>query len=229
MPINYVNPTWFYGIDTLFEVISLMVAFLVGYFGYKAYKLTNDKKYLYFASAFFIISVSFFIKIITNVVVEYQTVRQMVYGLLVVTMYTTKRFDLLYWYGLILYKMLMISALIIIFLLSARIKDAKIALLLFYFAFLASVFSHYSYYVYHTTSAFLFAMIAYCHSKNSRIKKIKKRGSANFVNVSFILLFLSQISFIFISVHDSFYVIGEIIQLTGYLFLLYAFILVLKK
>ncbi len=226
MAITYVSPTWFYGIDTLFEAISLLVAFLVGYFSYKAYKFSSEKKHLYFAYSFFVIAISFFIKILTNVVIEYQSVKQAVYGLLVVTTYTIHRLDYFYNFGVLTQKFLMLTALMAILYLNFRLKDSKLFFLLAYFILVTTLFSHYSYYVYHLTAALILGLIAFYYSKNCRIQKTK---TANLVKIAFIWLFFSQLSFIFLELSSNFYVLGEILQLTGYLFLLYAFILVLKK
>ena len=53
------TPSWFFGIDSIFEFISVFVTIFIGYYSYKIYKLVSDKKYFYFSLSFMFIAISF--------------------------------------------------------------------------------------------------------------------------------------------------------------------------
>jgi hypothetical protein len=59
------TPLWFHGIDIFLEVFSALAAVMISIVGYKAYKLTCDKKYMYFSTAFVFITLSFIARALT--------------------------------------------------------------------------------------------------------------------------------------------------------------------
>src|SRR3989344_2629629 len=79
---------------------------------------------------------------------------------------------------------------------------------------------------FYLTSLALMVMITFNYSKNY-LKK--KTNSTLLVAAAFILLALSQLIFLFDFVDTGFYIGGVIVELIGYLTLLAAFIMVLKK
>lgn len=54
-----VTPQWFRGFDIVLEVITMLIALGVVYAGVKAWRLTQERKHLYFAGAFGLIALSF--------------------------------------------------------------------------------------------------------------------------------------------------------------------------
>ena len=65
--VYVVSPEWFYGIDYLFDSVSVIVALLITFFSYKSYKYTSQKKYLYFALSLFLVAAAFLAKILATI------------------------------------------------------------------------------------------------------------------------------------------------------------------
>ncbi|MBI2671254.1 hypothetical protein HYX18_04745 [Candidatus Woesearchaeota archaeon] len=219
-----VGPEWFYGVDTIFEVFSIIVCFLIAIFAYKTYNLTNQRKYFYFMLSFLLIAASLTFKIIANFVVFYKTVEKSFYGLFIVTY--THSFDFINTVALFLFRFLFLIAFIIILANILNIKDKKIISLLLFFSFLAVIFSTFAYFEFHLTLALIVGFISHYYFKNY---SIKKRKSAFLVMMSFMAIFLSQIMFILFILDKGFYALAETLQLIGFLFLLLAYLVILKK
>ncbi|MAG50386.1 hypothetical protein CL621_01950 [archaeon] len=52
------GPTWVYILDAVVQFIVAFIAIIVCYYGYKAYKVSKDKRRLYFSSAFGLIGLN---------------------------------------------------------------------------------------------------------------------------------------------------------------------------
>ena len=46
------GPNWFFGIDSIFELVGTIILFMVFLMSYKAYRLTNMQGYKYYSLAF---------------------------------------------------------------------------------------------------------------------------------------------------------------------------------
>lgn len=220
------SPDWFLGIDSLFELVTVLVAFLIGVYSYKVYKFTKENSYKFFSYAFFLISFSYIIKILMSVSVYYPVTKIVKVGVFTFVTHTFKRLDLLYIIGFFTIRFLLLLGLIGLFMVLQKEEDRKHAFLLVYLAFISALLSNYLTNIFHVTAS-LILMLIFVYYYNNYLK-YKSRNSF-FVASSFFLIFISQIVFILMSVHPLFYVIGESVQLLGYALLLFALVLVLKK
>ncbi len=116
----------------------------------------------------------------------------------------------------------------IIFLIASkiRLKDKKIIATSFYFVIITTILSMKMFYALYATLAVLLGSIIVYYYKNY---KQKKSRSSMFVFLAFVFIFISQFFFIFMLYSKQIYVVGEVIQVVGYLLLLIAFIMVFKK
>ena len=62
----YFSPEWFHGIDSIFEIVSIIVALLIALYAYKIYKFSKVNKYKFFSWAFLLIAIAYIFKILTN-------------------------------------------------------------------------------------------------------------------------------------------------------------------
>jgi len=62
-------PIWFYGVNALLELIVTLACFLIFYSGYKAYRLTHEKKYRFFSLAFLLLGISFLARTLLHLLV----------------------------------------------------------------------------------------------------------------------------------------------------------------
>jgi len=63
LPSYVFSPKWFYGYDTLVDLIAVITCLLLVFYSYKCYKFTAEKRYLYFSTAFLSIMLSFIAKV----------------------------------------------------------------------------------------------------------------------------------------------------------------------
>lgn len=218
------GPRWFFGIDSLFETISILVSFLIAIFVYRVYKLTGQKKYRNFSIAFLMISAGLSFKILSNFVVFYTKVEKSFYGLFTVTY--IKNLDFINLMAFYFFRLLMVGAFIIILASVLRIKDRKMLGLLTIFAFIGIVLGNDTYFVFHLILALILGIITYYYYENY---KLKKSNNSLLVMFAFLFIFLSQIIFIFLIFSDNLYAVGESLMLFGFLLLLTAYISILKK
>jgi|SRR3989338_3973576 len=229
--VTYIySADWFHGIESIFDIIYIVVGLLIAYFAYKSYKYIPKKSSLYFALSFFLIAASFFIKMLSDVTIYSRVLVEKSVGLNVVKTYVAQRIDWIsnmQFYGPIIARFLMLLAFLILIIVTLKIKDKKLTSLLVYFIMIASLLSEYSYIIFHVTSALVLLILSAHYWDNF---KKQKKANSNFVAVAFFTIFLSQLVFAFANLNqDVLYVIGAVSQLIGYLILLYTIILVLKK
>src|SRR3989338_10494791 len=63
LPSYVFSPDWFYGFDSVIELIAVIASILLVYYSYKCFKLDKEKKYLYFSAAFLSLTFGFIAKI----------------------------------------------------------------------------------------------------------------------------------------------------------------------
>ena len=226
MVVYLYGPSWFHGIDTTFEIVSIVVSFLIFYFSYKTYKLTSQKKYLIFSISFLLIAISFFFKIISNMIIYSKELQSNMIGMFTLYFYTINRYEWFNFLSIFLYRFLMLIAFMIILLLCIKIKDKKLIAILIYFIIISTLFSSSSYFIFNLTLAIVLGFISYFYYHNYLNRKSK---NSMIVAFSFIFIFISQLFFMFLIFSKGIYVLGEILQLFGYLLLLYTYICIIRK
>ena len=220
------SPSWFLGIDSIFELVTVVVTLLVAVYGRKVYKFSKEKNYKFFSYAFFLICASYIINIFMNISVYYPVTKIVKVGILTVITNTLERVDLFYNVGFFVLRFLLLLGLVTLLLVLDKKQDKKYSFLLIYLAFVSALFGNYLFHIFHiTTSLLLFFIFIYYYNN---YLKYRSRNSF-FVALSFLLIFISQIVFILLTVHPVLYVVAESIQLLGYLLLLFTFVSILKK
>lgn len=220
------SPSWFAGIDNLFELVTVVVTLLIAIYSRKVYKFTKDKNYRFFGYAFLLICISYVLNILMDVSIYYPSVKIVKVGIFTVVTHTFQRLDLFYSIGFFTLRFLLLLGLLGIFFVVYKTKDKKINFLLIYLAFVSALFGNYLFHIFHITSSLLLLFIFVYYYNNYH--KYRSRNSF-LVASSFFLIFVSQIIFITLEIHPIMYVIAESIQLLGYLMLLFTFISILKK
>lgn len=221
-----VGPTWFYGIDYIFDLVSVIVGLLISYFSYRTYRYTSQKKYFYFATSFFLVALAFIAKILATIPVYSKELKVERVGLVTVTSHIINKVTWINQFGISIARLVMLLAFLILLLVSLKIKDKKIIALLIYFLVISTTLVSASYIVFHVTLLIMLAILFLSYRKN--YLKVKSLN-AKMVMYSFLLLLISQIFFIFEGLVKHFYVVGESIQVVGYLILLVAIIKMLVK
>jgi hypothetical protein len=219
------SPAWFYGKDIIIDICSILVLFLIGFFSLKYFQIKPAKKtYLYLALSFFMISLSFVFKILTNFTIYYNVPVVHQVGMMVYSYDLIRSSDILFFIGSLAHGILMLVGL---YLLYSIYNKHTLSMILFniYLLIMLTVLTHDSYYVFHITSFILLAMITWIYFQNYR----KYRSSSTkLLAISFSIILLCHLIFIFITLNQVLYVIAELVQLVGYTMLMITFIKVLK-
>lgn len=213
-------------IDSIFEIVMVAVMVLISLYSYSVFKLLKEQKFKWFSYSFFIIALAFVGRILMNIVIYTQEIRKKLANVIIITFKSTSASNTLWHYGLFSYRTLMLLGLIGIFLIITNSRKRKNLLLLFYLAVLTAFTSMRIPYVFSITSAVILALITLQLYQNY-LHRPKK--SALGVAIAFCVIFLSHIIFIFEGFSHLLYILGEVVQLAGYLLLLAVYISILRK
>lgn len=217
-----ISPSWFSMYDQVFEIISLLTAIFVAYYSYRVYRYTDQPKWRTMASAFLLIAMSFGIKALTDVGIRAQIaqsggIHSLAQVLEISTALATGYFAM---------RFFMLLGLVLLLKLAFNIENNRLLVLLAFFSILTTFLSHSSYYAFHIAAAVMLAFIMEFMFRNYRSKKTKP---ALMVLCSFVLLFASQLCFIFVGELQSLYAIGESLQLGGFIILIINHVFMLRK
>ncbi|MBI4454245.1 hypothetical protein HY636_06385 [Candidatus Woesearchaeota archaeon] len=223
------SPRWFYGIDTISAVIALIITLVIAIFSYKLYTFCQDKKYKYLALSFFTLTASFFFKLLTNVVVYYEVVKEKVVGSIVLTYTVLESSDLLVSIGFIGYRFLFLAGVMGLFYLLYQHRDRKLFIIMFWLILIATWFSLSNYFFFHATAILFISLLFWYYYRACKTSKPKQVKSLRYVMFTYWFLALSQLSFLFVALNLHFYAIAESLQLVGLLLLLYSLLCVFKN
>ena len=228
LPSYVFSPKWFYGFDSIIESIAIIVSILLVYYSYKCFKLTKEKKYLYFSTAFLSLTLAFIAKISGTLAIYKPAITRTQLGSSIHQTFTTLTPYNINAFALVIHYFFMLLGFIILFLIISKLtwKNQRVIVLLVYFAFLATWMSIIHYQLFYLTSFVLLLLITYSYYQNYKEIKSEK---ARFVTIAFGILLVSQAFFIFVIYSRTIYVLAELIQLLGFVYLLIPFILIFKK
>ena len=220
------TPRWFYGYDALFELVSIASVILIAYLSIRSYRFSRNRNFKYLALSFFLIGLSFIIKIFTSIIAYSQPLIRNKMGFFIMTAEAIESLTITYTIGYLLYRISILLGFFILLSLALKIKDSRQILLFTYFLIISTIFSSLQYFIFHITCAIMLVFITQYFYNNYRKRKTESRLT---LALSFFLITLSQVVFIFVIFNNSIYVIGEVFQLLGYLILLYTYLLILNK
>ena len=228
LPFYVFSPKWFYGYDSIIELIAVIVSVLLVYYSYKCFKLTKENKYIYFSTAFLSLTIAFIAKILGTLAIYEPAITRTALGS---TIHQTFRSMTLYNINAAAFVVFIFFTLLgfmILFLIISRLtwKNQRVIAILVYFVFVATWISVIHYQLFYLTSFVLLLLITYSYYNNYREIKSDK---ARFVTVAFGILLVSQAFFVFVVYSKTIYVLAELIQLLGFIYLLIPFILIFKK
>lgn len=219
------TPTWFHGHDIVIDIVSALVLFLIAFFSIKYYKInTKNKNYLFLASSYFLIGLSFLSKILTNFTLYYEVEETRHLGFVTLTYETLHSTNTLFFLGFLFYRILTLLGLYVLYSIYVKQPTSNI-FIIFYLILVLTYFSQSAYYIFYITSLLLLIFITHSYIKNS---KKTRHYTAKLLAISFAIITASQLAFVFVKINPILYVIGELVQLIGYILLLITFILVLR-
>lgn len=218
------RPEWFIGTETIFEIVGVLVTFFIGYYSYRVYKLSGNKKYHYLGVGFLAMALGFLFKVLSNLVVLYYKPFIKLISLIPV------KLTYLYTGSLILYSFLVLSGYIVLACLAANIRNRRIIVSLSFIALLASLLIRqarsFTFFYFFAFVLLVVYIVPYMHENY----KNQKSKSSYLVFLAFLFLTLANLVFIGMGAYGvRLYVVGYAISLLAYLVLIINLFLVLRK
>lgn len=222
MAIILQNPPLFYNIDTLLQLISMLIALLIVGFSYKAYRFARDRKYYYYLIAFVMIASAFFIKALSNVIIYYIIPSQAKELLPISNL------------GVFAFRILTLLAFTGIMLMTLKIIERKTVALLLIFVLISAIYSrdHYTaFYLLYiiVLGATTIQLYANYREKKSRLALATFGIFAILTIAQVIFLGLILDYFLRTDMGRFFYYVGQGFQITSYLLLFYVMIRISRK
>ncbi|MEK6904027.1 MAG: hypothetical protein AABW87_00355 [Nanoarchaeota archaeon] len=212
MPVLVSSPDWFLGFDSILEFITTVIAFFIGYYSYKVFRINNERKYFYLGFSFFAIALSFLSKALTNIAIYLELIRKVDISVKLLDI------NFMYKIGFIVHIALILIAYITLVALSLKIKDMRVISLFVVTAVLATIIGSSSLLLFQVISLiFLLYVIPYFYRNYTN----NKNANSLIVLISFLLIALSHLFYILLFTGANvFYVYGSVAQLLGYIGLL---------
>lgn len=204
------GPYWYRGIEAILGIVSVLVTLLIATLSYKAYKLTDEKKYSYFSIVFLLLSFA----------TAFYSLLNLLLTLHVSTTLTNilEAFD----YGFLIFMSLTFLAYTLLLIITLKIDQRKVGLLIFSLIMLLAIFSYQYFIKFHMISFLLLFFLAYQFCSNYLEKK---NTNSLLVFISFYLLACAEILFLAMAyINDLFFVAADVIQLIGFSILFVMFL-----
>ena len=218
--INFKGPAWFYGMDAVIQLFGAIVALTLAFYGYKAYKLSKDRKYLLFTVAFLLLSLDLIIYalLIPASFAYYSFYSDVYVGVLL-------QFARLMNFVFITATLLAYTLLIAVY---SKIDRVDTIALVSVLTIIISgfIYRYQSFTGFNLVSVLLltFIMAYTCHNCVTR-----KTRSSTSVFAAFILLALGHLFFVGAGVSSIAFLLGHVLQLAGYLSLLVGLLYMIGK
>jgi len=206
----------FYGIDSIVEFFIIIVSLIISYYSHKIYKVIKENNYQFFSWAFLSIAVAFLFKIISNLTILH-TIKIEKANFIITFLYEYEWIDILNFISFIMYKVLFIAGFLFLFLIITKTKKKEGILLFVYFSLITILFSVYFNFIFHLTLVIIMSYLVMHFYMN--YKTLKTRNSF-FVFFAFLVILISEFSFVFIGLHPLFYLLGEVLLLVAFITLL---------
>ncbi len=218
--MNYaIVPHWFAGYNALFEVLFFAVAFLVGIFALKIYKLSGQRQSKLFGISFLMISASYFIQSALNFASSYS----MAGGCSMQTMSSMHALNIA---GIYAHMLLFTVGLVTIACMALKIKELKAYFLFAAIAIGTLLFSSNKLYLFYVISSILLIYISFFYLRNY-LKN--RKANALIVFTGFLFLLFAKIHFIFSIDHGTFYVAAHLLEFVAYVLILINLIRITRR
>ncbi len=225
MPHIY-SPAWFFDKDIIIDIVSIVILLLIGYFAWQFHKFNRKKEsHVLLAISFFTLGAAFLFKILTNFILYHPVVQTQQIGPLTFSYLTIHYNNIFQVVGTALYQLLTLAGLYLLYSLYYKKQLKSSIFFMAYFIIILTIFSLEAYYLFHLTAFLFLALLVWKMYTNYR--KTKDKAGETLL-ISFSIIALSQILFMFVGLNLLIYVFAELVQLLGYIFLLSAFIMVLR-
>ena len=216
----FLVPSWFLGYDIIFEILFVMVTFMVAYLSFKVYNLSRQPKPKIFGIGFLLMSSGYLIQAILNSIFFFY-IRHMAFS-----PRQANFVIVLYMIAVYAYTYLMLLGLITLVYMTFNVKRPKIHLLISLLVLMVLVSSVDKLMMFYIMSATISLFIFHHYI----INYLKNKRTTSFLVLSGIGgMFLAYVIFIFSLDADIFYFIGHGVKLIAYIMILANLIHIFRK
>lgn len=221
------SPPGFYGKDMTIDILSAAVLVLIGIFAFRNFLLDKkNKRHLILSAAFVLLGGSFLVKTLTNIISHSPALHTQNFFFSLLGIEIIKPYTVLPAFGFLLYSLMTLFGFYVLYALTSKDELSMNYVIIAYFILISTYFTRFNYHLFYLT-AFLF-VLATTRRYFLAYKKNKYKNTL-LLGISFAVITVSQLIFMLTGQNYLLYIIAELVQLVGYLFLLYTFILVLRN
>ena len=202
----------FYGIDSIIDLLILIVSFMIFLQSKKIYLIIKDKKFNYFSKAFLFIAIAYIFKIINNFTFIYRikilqlNLIQLIYEQFGVIQYID-------FFSFILYRLFFLGGFLTLFLIFTKEFKRDQILLVTYLTLIVVIFSLYFGFIYYLTLILILFFLAHYFYEN--YKKVKSKNSL-LVFISFLIILSGNLAASFYDFNPFIYILEEILLFVGF-------------
>lgn len=205
----------FYGLDSLFEFLVVIVASIISLYSYKVYKLLKNKNFKYFSLAFLFIAVSFGFKILSNLTLLHRVAITNLNTVIIITS-QFQYMRLIQFISFILYKTFYLLGVLFLFFIATKTKKQN-KFMFIYLSFLVILLSIFINFIFYLTLVFILTFLTSYYYENYKKNKLT---NSFLVFLGFLLLSISQLALIFSGFNPFIDLFGDSLMLLGFLVLL---------
>ena len=215
----YLVPRWFFGVDVVLEIIFGIVTLLVALYSFHIYRLCYQRECRLLGFGFLSISLSYFLWSFINLFIT----SRLNDGSFALNLEPLSRLGLFGVYAHILLLTLGLATLAYTTLKSGSYRSYSLFATL---PLLVIIFSAQKALAFYFVSSFLLLYLVLHYGIEYRNAR---RQTTFLLFLAFILIFVGNVSFTFSTLQNIHYVIGHLLELVGYVFILSSFLITLNK
>ena len=218
-----ISPTWFFGMDVVFQLVFTLVTLAVSFFAFKIHKLTGEPKSKLLGISFLFFAIGYFVQSFFNFAII-STLGEEICTLAKINSIHT--FELFGTYFYMMFALIGIVTLAYMTTLNTKTHNKKTYAILLVASLVGLFLSMNPVYFFYALSSLLLLFVVYYYAQNySSNKKI----TSLIILLAFIFLLLSRIHYIFAANVATFYVLGNFLELGAYALILIDLLLMRRK
>jgi hypothetical protein len=205
-----------YGIDSIIELLIIIVAGIISLYSHKIYKILQDKNYRFFSWAFLFIAISFVFKIVSNFTVL-QRIRIQGVNFVYTVLSQPSYMPIVDFACFTIYKIFYLLGFLMLFLIITKTDKKDKIFLYIYLSIITILFSIYFNFVFHITIILILLFLVMHFYENH---KNHRTTNSLLVLIAFLILLFSHLFMIFSDMDYLDYILAEGLMLIGFLSLL---------
>jgi len=221
-------PQWLFGIDSAFELFSLIVAGMIAFYGYRIYKVSGEVKYSQFSLSFLFLAAALLSKGLLDIY-SFSAIKE--FGFQAFSQLVDSGKSAFYTTGTDIFRLLWLAGYALLIKALYNIEDLKKSIPLLATVFIGVLGGKYFAFIIPNIVALclLSVLVKYYYGNHSK----KKSLSSSLTLAAFCLIFVSELFFILTifgaTAGFAFYALAHLSRMIGFVILAYNLYLVFRK